>query len=380
MKYKPISVLMVGPGRSIVGGITALVFNILPHLQDLVRLNYVISVENREIKDSGRLSANNSFGAVAQYGRFLKQFLKSPPHIVHVHTSQGLGWIKDTFFVLVAKLFRRKAVVHVHAADPAEFYYKYNAVVKGYLRWVLAESDAVITVSEEWRRRVQAIVPAQRIRAMLNCIGGAHRSLPAKGSGRAIRYAIFIGSIGRRKGAFDLLEAVHRAGGRCRGLKILMVGYEESRGDLERFRDRRNALGLNRRLLLLGTVVGEKKERLLRKAEFLVLPSYHEGLPMVVVEAMAAGLAIVATPVGGIPEIVAPDVNGCLVAPGDVDALSTALIRLSTDSELCSAMGRKSLDVVRNKLDAADYVVRLRNIYADLMSAASSNGGRLSQR
>ena len=106
-----------------------------------------------------------------------------------------------------------------------------------------------------------------------------------------------------------------------------MVGYEESQGDLDRFRARRDALRLNRRLLVLGTVVGEKKERLLRKADFLVLPSYHEGLPMVVVEAMAAGLAIVATPVGGIPEIVAPGVNGCLVVPGDIEEVVGAIVR-----------------------------------------------------
>lgn len=89
----------------------------------------------------------------------------------------------------------------------------------------------------------------------------------------------------------------------------------------------------------LGFVHHDELERLYRRAAVVVLASQNEGLPIVVLEAMAHGRAVVATPVGGIPSVVEDGVTGLLVPPGDPDALRTAIVRLLDDAELCRRMG-----------------------------------------
>ena len=92
---------------------------------------------------------------------------------------------------------------------------------------------------------------------------------------------------------------------------------------------------LGSRLVFHGYVSGEEKREIFRNSDILVLPSYGEGMPIVIMEAMASGCAIVSTKVGAIPEVI-KERNGILHEPGDVSALSTALMKLIENKELLS--------------------------------------------
>jgi glycosyltransferase involved in cell wall biosynthesis len=90
---------------------------------------------------------------------------------------------------------------------------------------------------------------------------------------------------------------------------------------------------------LLGWVTGENKEALLSTASIFVLPSYYEGLPMSVLEAMAWGVPVITTPVGGIPEVVRHGEEGVIVQPGDIVGLTAALRQLLDDESLRQRLG-----------------------------------------
>lgn len=360
-----IRVMMLGPGKGVVGGILTLAETLVPVLEQQVDLLYFTTVKRRPLKESGKLSLRNIALALSQYARFFPALQRFRPQIIHLHTSQGIAWLKDTFYVLVAKFYHCHIVLHVHAADFDDLYGNKSRFMQRYTRKVMELADAVIAVSEEWKKRLSGVVPVKRVFAFKNCIAVDAVSPSSHRSKDGVK-ALFLGSVGPRKGAFDLLEAMVRLKSSSCSLQVLIAGYEERKGDLLKARDRHEELQLGDRYQLLGTVLGAQKTKLLSKASLFVLPSYDEGLPMAVLEAMAAGLAVVSTPVGGIPEVVKDGYNGFLVSPGDVEALSEKLSILTDNPDLRETMGRRSRGIAERELDVNPYVKRLVALYESI--------------
>ena len=360
-----IRVLMIGPGEGTPGGILTLAETLVPVLEQEVDLLYLSTVQRRPLKESGKLSLRNIALAVSQYLRFVRALYRFCPHIIHLHTSQGIAWLKDTFFVLMGNVYRCHITLHVNAADFEELYGR-TRLVQSYTRRVMRLADVVITPSEEWKRRLARIVSNDRLFTLRNCIAvdavlPRFSRRPASGA-----KALFLGSVGPRKGAFDLLEAMGCLKSRGCSLQLWIAGDEERKGELVRARTRLKELQLEDTCQLVGTVRGARKTQLLSEANLFVLPSYHEGLPLAIAEAMAAGLAVVATPVGGIPEVIKDGYNGFLVTPGDVEALAEKLAILASDRHLREVMGRRSREIAERELDVKPYVKRLVALYEPL--------------
>jgi glycosyltransferase involved in cell wall biosynthesis len=329
-------------------------------------LTYLSTVQQRPITESGRLSWQNAALAVSQYIRFLKVLWRTRPQVIHIHTSQYIAWLKDTIFVLVGKLYRSKVILHVHAANYELLYGRWSVLIRAYTRMVMRLSDAIIAVSTEWGELLARIAKRDRVYVFKNCMGfNTNAALLTRPSTNG-KKALFIGNIGVRKGAFDLIEAfaLLKSGG-CE-LHAWIAGYEEREGYLDRARARLKELRLEDVCELLGVVNGDKKAQLLNEAYFFVLPSYHEGLPMAILEAMAAGLPVVTTPVGGIPDVVRDGFNGFLVSPGDIVALAEKMAVLTNDQHLCEIMGKRSREIVEQELDVKPYANRLVTLYQEL--------------
>jgi glycosyltransferase involved in cell wall biosynthesis len=173
---------------------------------------------------------------------------------------------------------------------------------------------------------------------------------------------LFLGRLGERKGSYDLLRAVASISDDFPDLKLLMGGD----GEIEKIRVEAQRLGIADKVELLGWVRGPDKTALLTRASVYVLPSYNEGLPMSVLEAMAAGLPVISTPIGGIPEAVTDGVEGNLVKPGDVDAFSAALRRLLSDPSLRRQMGEAARLKVETVFSMDRIVPQIEALYREL--------------
>jgi glycosyltransferase involved in cell wall biosynthesis len=177
---------------------------------------------------------------------------------------------------------------------------------------------------------------------------------------------LFLGRLGARKGVYDLLEA----------FVVVARHFPESRlrlggdGDLDAVRNRAADLGIADRVDVLGWVSGEAKNQELAKADVYALPSYNEGLPMSVLEAMAAGLPVLTCPVGGIPDAVTNGVEGFLVPPGDVPALSSRLQALLADESLRQRMGDTARYRVQTQFSASAAIERVGVLYEELAPSA----------
>jgi glycosyltransferase involved in cell wall biosynthesis len=157
-------------------------------------------------------------------------------------------------------------------------------------------------------------------------------------------YLLFVGRLRIRKGVEVLLEAVARLSAARSDLRLLVAGDGEHRAALER---RARELGRARQVAFLGRCDAARVRRLLAGARALAVPSIYEGMPLVVLEAMEAGVPVVASRVSGIPEVVADGETGWLVPPEDPAALAAALAAALDDPAEAmrrGAAGRQRLD------------------------------------
>ena len=177
-----------------------------------------------------------------------------------------------------------------------------------------------------------------------------------------------VGNLARRaKGVDVLLEAVALAGERIGSVAVAGDGL--LREELERQSDR---LGLHRKVSFLGSVAGPR--RLMRTARVFVLPSRWEGMPMALLEAMEAGLPVVASSVGGIPEVVRDGWNGVLVPPESPPALSAAITGLLEDPSRARRLGRRARRTIVEGFSIEHHATRLVELY-DRLAARTARPG-----
>jgi glycosyltransferase involved in cell wall biosynthesis len=200
-------------------------------------------------------------------------------------------------------------------------------------------ADVLIAVSRAGRAGLEQVGRAAR---PILVIPYSVEPLPPPAALPAPRAGFVITCLARlapQKGHAHLLEAVARVAREVPGARLLLAGEGPLRGELQAQAGR---LGLNGRASFLGLVPRAALPDLLAQTDVVVLPSFWEGSPVALIEAMSAGKPIVASNVGGNPELVANGENGLIVPPGDPEALAQALLRLARDGALRERMGRLS--------------------------------------
>src|SRR5437867_3222993 len=178
-------------------------------------------------------------------------------------------------------------------------------------------------------------------------------------------HLIFAGRVTETKGIFDLLRALALASSHVEGIRLTTYGSMDSP---ERYEEAKRSLGIQG--IVEDRGFQEEWREHLRAGQVFVLPSFYEGLPMAVLEAMAAGLCGVATPVGGISAVVIPNRTGVLVPVGDPATLSAALVSLAQNPEMASAMGREA----RTLVEAEYSNDKMASAYASLYYALFNRG------
>ncbi len=280
--------------------------------------------------------------------------------LTHVHTAAGTSFWRKSLYLLPTFLFGVPTILHLHSGRFPEFFDKQcNAPMKWLFRFIASRVTCVITVSDALRGWASGAINNINIVTAYNPIDVPVAPSFHRRTGSRI---LFLGKLGQGKGTYDLLDAVKLLVDRHPGLMLTLAGD----GELERTRHEIALRGLAQHVDVLGWVSGDAKLALLCQAGIYVLPSYAEGLPMSVLEAMACGLAVVATQVGGIPEAVTDGKEGILVPAGDVAALAKALGALLADEGARHTMGLAGREKVEAVFSSDVLVATIEGIYARL--------------
>ena len=223
--------------------------------------------------------------------------------------------------------------------------------------------DKLIVLSNSWKYWFEQIGVDENKLVVLHNITAYPVSIPSARVNDGKLHLLFMGEIGPRKGVFDILRALTKYRDELADKIELRIGGNRNE---EKLRQMIKEEQLEQLVVFEGWVGGEKKLNLLNWADVFILPSFNEGLPISILEAMSYGLPIIATPVGGIPEVVENGVNGKIVKPGDVECIYRAIKCYIDDKSLVEKEGRASSVKVMCYLP--DFVMNhLKNLYEDLL-------------
>lgn len=249
---------------------------------------------------------------------------------IHLTTSGHLAAIRDSGVIFIAGLFKVPVIYHIHFGRVPQIATSNNREFRRMAR-VMLKSQTVIAIDRATREAIKESLPAVNVELIPNCVNFSE--LPsAVASDQSLRTALFIGWVLPTKGITELVEAWSQLKPQGWRLQIVGPGDVAYRQELiERFRPH----GLE----FLGELPHVQAMERMAACDLFVLPSYTEGFPNAVLEAMALGKAIVATEVGAIPEMLDAKC-GLLIKPKDVQGLTTALQSLLNDGKLRAELGR----------------------------------------
>jgi glycosyltransferase involved in cell wall biosynthesis len=181
-----------------------------------------------------------------------------------------------------------------------------------------------------------------------------------------------VGRLVNLKGQSLLVRAASRLRERGVDVRVVLIGDGPKRRELERLA---RELGVDDRVELLGSVGQAEIRNYYEAADLFCLPSFAEGVPVVLMEAMALERPVVTSMIMGIPELVEDGVSGLVVPPGDLDRLVAALERLAGDPQLRARMGRAGRAKVLAEFDVRASALRLRELFAEVLPSAAPRSG-----
>ncbi|HTM62010.1 MAG TPA: glycosyltransferase family 4 protein [Burkholderiales bacterium] len=265
--------------------------------------------------------------------------------VVHVHASSGAGFWREAAFMGAALVAGSPVILHLHG----------NGFDRS-IRWFLERAAVVCVPCEASRAWVKSVT--RRAHVMIAPPPVAV-TVPEVARPNLV---LFLGHLEARKGIYDLLDAVARVRAAVPDLRLVCAGDGDRIG-VAHYAER---LGIADAVKFTGWVGPSGKRALLEHAAVFALPAYDAALPVSLIEAMSAGVPVVASPVGGIPEVVADGASGFLVAPGDKGALERALRKLLLEHALAKRMGAAARETARARYAPERALPVLENLYESL--------------
>ena len=260
-------------------------------------------------------------------------------HIIHGHWILPLGPVAAA----LGKLFHIPTVVQAHGSDVHTYAGK-NRIMQKLTCFTVRRSRKVLGVSRDLSRTLQAMCKsrADHFGYHPTFIDGKLFSPgPPEERGRMV---IFAGGLLENKGILPLIEAAESFLAAAPDLHLTFLGDGPLKSSIENWIEEK---GLGGRVTLAGVVPYNDMARHLRRAFVLVLPSYQEGLPSIVIEALACGTPCIATAVGEIPNIIHQGQNGLLIAPGSPEEIAAAVMKLVRNQVLYSEMKKNCRESVK---------------------------------
>lgn len=328
------AIILLGPSRDAISGVST-------HLNLLFAsaLAREFSLVHFQVGSEGRAEGalRRAARLAASPARLAAAILARRARVVHINTSlDARAYWRDLVYLAVAKLCGVRVVYQVHGgALPHEFFG--SRVLRGLLSAVLRWPDVVVVLAAVEREAYERFVPGQNIVMLPHGIDCTSYAAPARAvpAPDASLRLIYLGRLAPGKGLPETLEALSIARARGIAARLVIAGSGPEEASL---RARVRALGLEQAVAFAGPAYGEDKARLFRAADVMLLPSYSEGLPYALLEAMAAGVVPVVTPVGAMPDVLLQGVHGMFVPPRDAAAIAESIAALDRDRAALARM------------------------------------------
>ena len=356
-----VRVLQMGPDLQVRGGVSSveqLICDYLPHYAS--------------IRHVPTMNEGNALARLKVFGRAvhtLSRALESiEPMVVHIHFASRGSTLRKMLLAQLVLRARKPLILHAHGAGFDAFHRGLPAPVRRLVNRTMQGAHVVIALSSQWRDfyiRECELAPSQVV-VLPNPVKVPAR-LPDR-AGRPQVQFLHLGRLGTRKGGYDLMSAFAALPEDLRNRARLVLAGDGDVEGMRKLAEPLNADGVER-VRVLSWIDAQERDRLLSESDVFVLPSYAEGVPMSLLEAMAAGLPAITTPVGGIPDVFTHGTEGLMVTPGDRAQLTTAMTQLINDETARLQAGRRAHERARG-FDVHTYARRLSDIYQRIAPVA----------
>lgn len=346
-------VFMIGPSLKTQGGISSVLNIYMKNFKNPLNLSFIPSYSGQSrVKDFALF-----LGAVIQVF-LLNIFTKSS--VFHIHVASNGSYLRKSILANICLAFKHKVILHIHGAMFDKFIEDSPLQKKNKIIALLNSVDRVIVLSESWLTYFSKYIPKDKLLVIYNPSSTFKPGFIKNYNKKRIQ-VLFMGRMGERKGTYDLIKAVKL----IKASDFILNMYGD--GDIAQAKalvEKENLQGV---ITVNNWVSHSEINELYENADIMVLPSYAEGLPMSLLEAVGKGLALVSTKVGGIPEIVKDGENGFLIEAGDVVALSEKLKELIETPGLIEKMGKQSHIIAGEKFSVVKIEKQLLELYKECL-------------
>lgn len=337
-------VLMIGPDADSLGGISA-----------VIKMYKTNNLYNSQVLYLSTYISGNVISILSFYIKFLARYIfmlatNRNIKLIHIHTASRGSFLRKFIAFKIAKIFKKKVLFNIHPIWFTTFYNKSNKLIKKLITFALNDSDLILVLSNKIKSEVSEVCENQNIKILYNPVQIKEIN---QNESENIN-AFFMGKLCKEKGIYDILNAAEYIS--SPNVKLNLYGD----GNI-------SELNANDKVEFYSWISGDEKGKVFKNSDILILPSYSEGLPMSILEAMAYGKPIISTPVGGIPEAVEEGLNGFLIQPGDYKALAEKIDLLASDKDLREKMGQESYRIAKEKFDIKVISKQLEEIYDSLL-------------
>ena len=271
--------------------------------------------------------------------------------------------IRDYTLLKIAYNFKLPIVLHIHGGNFIKER-KRPRYIKHLLEKIFSWAKAVIVLSEKEKTIIEEDFKLKNIQSLPNCISLSEARQYKKSFNKKHSLSIlYLGRIEKNKGIDYILEAAKKIKSENIPFMLHFAGKEENLGEyIPLFQ---KELGDN--FTYHGIVYGKEKTELLKECDIFILPSFYEGLPMSLLEAMSFGLIPIVTPVGSIPTVVQNQENGIYIKVKDYDSIINAIKILNTNNDLNKKLSENTKNTILNKFNDVEYINTLNNIYKNIL-------------
>jgi glycosyltransferase involved in cell wall biosynthesis len=347
---------MLGPAPGTRDGVASVVEACRAHgLFTRWPIDYLATYGEGGVRRNARLLAR-------ALGRFVSLLARERALIVHLHATPERGLWRDALFAALARALGRPFILHLHGSGWRSAHERGGGLARSTIRLLLEQAASVVVPCEALRSWARGVARGAQVEVVPPPLAAAE---PAPYASRP-NLVLFLGRLEAGKGVFDLLEAVAGLRQTVPDVRLVCAG-EGSSGALAH---RAEQLGIADAVKFTGWVGPSGKRALLENAAAFALPSYEEGLPMGLLEAMAAGVPAVVSPVGGVPEVVADETSGLWAAPGDIATLQRQLTRLLADRAFGARIGAAARQSVGRRCAPQRTLALIGALYGELGVAA----------
>jgi len=326
----------------------------------LVTMNIDTQASRSLAEKGGKHQLRKSLRGAAQTARVVIALVRFRPDLVYLPLTSSpsfLGFLRDSLLLAPGLACGIPVVVHLHNGCYA--YADATGFKRILVRGILSRVTMAIVLGERLRTVFGSLIPPDRIACIPNGVDDrpfetAKRRLGTGPRERRRARVLFVGLMHQGKGFRDVIEAVALVP----EAEFVFAGEwgspSEERAVRAILRERR----VEDRVTFAGVVTGEAKYDLFVTADVFVLPSYYEGLPLVVLEALAAGLPIVCTDCGALDSAVRDGWNGFFVPPASPPAIAARLNELLGQEDLRRSMGERSRAIFEEKFTLRRFLAR----------------------